>query len=209
MVSACGRPRWSLAFILVLSCAGAVATWRMGLDTWTKIIMVVWIVPQFLGLGLLSFQMAELHGAEAGWDLKFPGCTLLGWCCFCFPSLNIQLMGKLVAYYGLWFGMLGVLLSNNPFQKMILGIQTTNLPNKLKHEKHVSRSSLGFWYFSPFEKRMSRSEQNDFFSFLAIQKMNEWKPWKGTISKESRLPTSIFHGICFCFQGSMCPSFCL
>ena len=24
--------------------------------------MVVWIVPQFLGLGLLSFQMAELHG---------------------------------------------------------------------------------------------------------------------------------------------------
>ena len=60
-----------------------------------------------------------------------------------------KVMGIVGGSLDLWFGILRVPLSNNPFHKGILGIQTTwpqttNLPNKLKHKQQLARSSLGF-----------------------------------------------------------------
>ncbi len=137
---------------------------------------------------------------------------VLGDVCFFF-----KVMGIVGGSLDLWFGILRVPLSNNPFHKGILGIQTTwpqttNLPNKLKHKQQLARSSLGFWYFHLLKKDCPG--QNRMISVLFFinkiwprQKMNEWNPWKGTISKEHRLPTSIFMGYVFKFSGEYVSKF--
>ena len=96
---------------------------------------------------------------------------------FCYMKVLLQFSSWLIVGLGWWFGILRVPLSNNPFHRGILGIQTTGAPNQ----------QVAFSWSCLFEKNIQPLKMNSLGMIFHFSSMtwNLCAPKKVTVKVQS------------------------